>query len=186
MGPLVSVWYWWGKTKPCFVFLLITSWFTSQKKLVCWFWSRLQHVRKMDEKKRQTWIINVKSGREMSNWGNFLVLCQLWPIWPFLPHCFLFVCLFCYIPPLSCAQVIYRCANSPNPASLWAPVAKHHNVAGRETHKEWKRRRAHKCFHISGIVKEREADGWRQRTDGQRCSKGQSVDRLKKSRSKVI
>lgn len=56
-----------------------------------------------------------------------------------------------------------------------------------ETHKDGGgRRAAYKYFHIVGIVKDWETDGWRGRTDGLRCSKGQSVDRWKKNTLKII
>lgn len=42
-----------------------------------------------------------------------------------------------------------------------------------DRHTLWDRR-AYKYFHITGILRQRETDGWS--TDGPRCSRGQSVD----------
>lgn len=46
-------------------------------------------------------------------------------------------------------------------------------------------RGAYKYFHITGIVKEREMDGCRGRTDGLRCSRGQSVHGWKRNERKI-
>lgn len=95
------------------------------------------------------------------------------------------VYLFIYFPCVlslihrSLCKFSHSCqAEFPSPAKIMLQDGMHKDGGGR--------RAAYKYFHIVGIVKDWEMDGWRGRTDGLRCSKGQSVDRWKKNTLKII
>lgn len=171
MGPpaFFFLWLWRGKIKPCFTFPALHN--NTQRD-------------PPPPKKKVSWVL--ERPRRDGEWQN---LCyestsrHSSSINLSIPGWLVYLSIYfpCVLSPihLSLRKFSHPCqAGVSSPTIIMLQDGTHGDGGGR--------RAAYKYFHIVGIVKNWETDGWRGRTDGSRCSKGQSVDRWKKNTLKII